>query len=402
MPCSAPRSNLSLTGQSWHRNEPAYVLNTKGGRITLERTLARPGPFSRRTASSSISLTYTNEYQDYRVTEEALNTPGFLKTLIALGLDPLNGTARGLLSSIDLDLHRSTADSTLNAKQGYGLDAHLEKAGTLLQGDYEFVETILEGRYYVPLGNRAVVAVKARGGSIGAVHGENLNVPFFRRYWLGGATSLRGWGRFEVSPLFDGVTIGGHTMFESSAELRVPIWGNSERGAVLRRGQRVEQRVGLQSRRSAEGRRFRPPLPDADRSAPLRLRLPAQSDPGPAHQRQAAEPALPLPFLDRPGVLRRKKTKGMLQRRITPAKRHLRRTLQVVALVGTLLVGIIALALIVSQTPWFREWLRRYAVRQAAQYVNGTVSIGSLGGNLFYGIELGDVSVTSMASTSSP
>jgi outer membrane protein assembly complex protein YaeT len=220
------RSNLLLTGQSWHRDEPAYDLVTKGGKITIERTLARPGPFSRRTASSSVSLTYTNEFQSYRVSQEALNTPSFLPTLISLGLDPLNGTARGLLSSVDFDLHRSTADSTLNAKRGYAFDAHLEKAGTFLRGDDNFVETILEGRYYVPLGTRAVVAVKARAGSIGAPHGENLTVPFFRRYFLGGATSLRGWGRFEVSPLFDGIMIGGHTMFESSAELRLPIWGN--------------------------------------------------------------------------------------------------------------------------------------------------------------------------------
>src|SRR5919107_4378922 len=78
----------------------------------------------------------------------------------------------------------------------------------------------------------------------------------------------------------------------------------------------------------------------------------------------------------------------MLQRRTNPAKKYLRRTLQIVVL-----VGIIALALIVSQTPWFRDWLRRYAVRQAGNYVNGTVSIGSLGGNLFYGIQLGDVAV---------
>ena len=83
----------------------------------------------------------------------------------------------------------------------------------------------------------------------------------------------------------------------------------------------------------------------------------------------------------------------MLQRRVTPAKKYLRRTLQVAALVGTLLVGIIALALIVSQTSWFRDWLRKYVVRQASQYVNGTVSIGTLGGNLFYGIELGEVSI---------
>src|SRR6266545_7124914 len=83
----------------------------------------------------------------------------------------------------------------------------------------------------------------------------------------------------------------------------------------------------------------------------------------------------------------------MLQRRITPAKKYLRRTLQVVALVGTLIVGIIALALIASQTPWFRAWLRGYVERQAKQYVNGTISIGSLGGNLFYGVQLGDVAV---------
>jgi autotransporter translocation and assembly factor TamB len=83
----------------------------------------------------------------------------------------------------------------------------------------------------------------------------------------------------------------------------------------------------------------------------------------------------------------------MLQRRVAPAKRHLRRTLQIVAFAGTLLIGIIALALIASQTPWFRGWLRGYVERQAKQYVNGTLSIGSLGGNLFYGIELGDISI---------
>jgi outer membrane protein insertion porin family len=71
-----------------------------------------------------------------------------------------------------------------------------------------------------------VLAFKARAGSIGAPHGDNLSVPFYRRYWLGGATSLRGWGRFDVAPLFDGIPIGGHTMIESSAELRAPVLGN--------------------------------------------------------------------------------------------------------------------------------------------------------------------------------
>jgi outer membrane translocation and assembly module TamA len=84
----------------------------------------------------------------------------------------------------------------------------------------------MEGRYYLPVGGRAVIAAKARAGSIGKIGGPNLTVPFYRRYFLGGATSLRGWGRFEVSPLVNGVMVGGHTMFESAAELRAPVWGN--------------------------------------------------------------------------------------------------------------------------------------------------------------------------------
>jgi autotransporter translocation and assembly factor TamB len=73
--------------------------------------------------------------------------------------------------------------------------------------------------------------------------------------------------------------------------------------------------------------------------------------------------------------------------------RALRRLLQVVALVGTLLVGMVALALIVSQTPWFRDWLRRYIVRESKQYLNGELSIGSLGGNLLFGVQVSDVAV---------
>ena len=52
-----------------------------------------------------------------------------------------------------------------------------------------------------------------------------------------------------------------------------------------------------------------------------------------------------------------------------------------------------ALALIVSQTPWFRDWLRRYVVRESKQYLNGELSIGGLTGNLLFGIGLTDVAV---------
>jgi autotransporter translocation and assembly factor TamB len=73
--------------------------------------------------------------------------------------------------------------------------------------------------------------------------------------------------------------------------------------------------------------------------------------------------------------------------------RYLRRTLQIAALLVTLIVGIVAVALVVSQTPWFKDWLRRYIVRQSAQYLNGELSIGRLGGSLLFGIELAEIGV---------
>ena len=71
-----------------------------------------------------------------------------------------------------------------------------------------------------------------------------------------------------------------------------------------------------------------------------------------------------------------------------------RRSLQVVALVCTLIVGAASMAVIVTQTTWFKEWLRGFIVRQAEDYVNGRLSIGRLDGNLFFGVELEDVDVT--------
>src|SRR5436190_11869670 len=71
-----------------------------------------------------------------------------------------------------------------------------------------------------------------------------------------------------------------------------------------------------------------------------------------------------------------------------------RRSLQVIAFICTLLVGTASMVVIVTQTTWFKEWLRGFIVRQAEDYVNGRLSIGRLDGNLFFGVELEDVDVT--------
>ena len=233
----AAQYGLTLTGQAWHNDEPSYTLDTDGGSVTLARPLAQAGPASQRTASTTLSFTYTGEYQRYSITNLALEDLSFRPTLIALGLDPRTGTGRGLLSSLRFDARRSTVENQVNARTGYTATVHLEQAGKELRGDFDYTEAVLEGRYYLSLGQRAVVAVRARAGSIRPWGDRDINVPFFKRYFLGGANSLRGWGRFEVSPLSgSGLPIGGYTQLESSSELRAPVWGNLTAVAFLDAG----------------------------------------------------------------------------------------------------------------------------------------------------------------------
>jgi autotransporter translocation and assembly factor TamB len=71
-----------------------------------------------------------------------------------------------------------------------------------------------------------------------------------------------------------------------------------------------------------------------------------------------------------------------------------RRLARVLIVVLTLIVGAAAAAIVVSQTAWFKNWLRGYVVRQANQYLNGSLSIERLAGNLFFGVEFENIGIS--------
>jgi outer membrane protein assembly complex protein YaeT len=229
----SPRYSATVTGQSWFTDHPAFDLNTSGGRVTLTRQFGRSGgPVLRTRPSTSLAVTYAHEWEDYTISNEALRDLTFRDELIALGLDPRTGRGSGTLAALSLDGGRNTTDNLLDAKRGYLAAVHLEQAGKFLGGTFDYYEITGEGRYYQSIVGRAVLAVQGKAGSIDAFGIQDQGVPFFKRYFLGGATNLRGWGRFDVSPLSGaGLPIGGASFVNMSAELRAPIWGSL--GGVL-------------------------------------------------------------------------------------------------------------------------------------------------------------------------
>ena len=73
--------------------------------------------------------------------------------------------------------------------------------------------------------------------------------------------------------------------------------------------------------------------------------------------------------------------------------RALRRLSRYVAIAVLSLVILLGAGVAVTQTSWFKNWLRQKAVSQAAQYLNGELTITRLTGNLFTGIALEGVAL---------
>ncbi len=217
--------SLGFAAQGWNTREPLYSLDALGGRMTLTHRADR---------RNSWSIGLVNEYQRSTVTEEGLADPSLRDELISLGLDPVDGKQAGTIRGFEFDIQRNTTPRLLDARRGYYVAFHLEQSGVWLPDAFDYYSGTLDLRKYQPLPGGIVIAARAQVGMLDAL-GKGItqpdgtttpDIPFAKRFFLGGATSLRGWGRFDVAPLTtSGQPVGGLSMLEASTELRVPIRG---------------------------------------------------------------------------------------------------------------------------------------------------------------------------------
>ena len=215
--------SFGTEAQQWYTFTPAYQSIVTGAKATVthqgnERT--------------SWAASLAHERSNSTITSDALSDPTLTNSLIALGLDPTTGSQNGTLTLMGFDLQDSTADSLLNAHHGYQVALHVEQAGRFLPGTFNYYALAIDGRQYLPIGDKVVFASRLLLGNIRPDDNDPGNVPFSKKYFLGGATTLRGWGRFEVSPLSAaGTPIGGNSMVSISEELRAELRGKL--GGVL-------------------------------------------------------------------------------------------------------------------------------------------------------------------------
>ena len=177
----ASHFSMNVEGRAWQAVEPVYSLESLGGRITLRHQA---------NSANYWAVSLINEFQRSSISDAGLEDFTIRNNLISLGLDPRTGKTRGTTGAIAFDINHNTTNNILDANRGYVLGAHVEEAGKWLWGTYNYWEVRGEARHYVRC---APVRVPTGSTWARSTRWGRGGVPFFKRYFLGGATSIRGW-----------------------------------------------------------------------------------------------------------------------------------------------------------------------------------------------------------------
>ena len=130
-----------------------------------------------------------------------------------------------IISSIPAGISFDTRDSILNPTRGLLLSLQNELSLSGLGSDLDFVRPIGELSFVlpVPVAQRVYFAARIRGGMVVDLT-EDGRTPLIRRFFPGGADSVRGYPYQQLGPLDQaGNPLGGVSFVESNFELRFPV-----------------------------------------------------------------------------------------------------------------------------------------------------------------------------------
>jgi outer membrane protein insertion porin family len=111
-----------------------------------------------------------------------------------------SGTIGSLYGSLSLD----TTDYRLDPSRGYTGTLSAEYAG--LGGNEHFTRFIGQAGAYYPLIWKTVLSVR---GELGFMMRDGKDIPIDEKFYLGGINTLRGYSSRTVSPIVNGVYVGG-------------------------------------------------------------------------------------------------------------------------------------------------------------------------------------------------
>lgn len=150
---------------------------------------------------------------------------------IQAGLEAQRGWTTDVLGTIDYTLIGipvsaiyDTTDSKLDPTRGFRASATATAFPSFLGSSVSFEQTKLSGSTYYALDDEARYVLAGRIG-LGSLAGAELDeIPANWRFYAGGSGTIRGYNYLSVGPTGPGgAVVGGRSLFDSSAELRVKV-----------------------------------------------------------------------------------------------------------------------------------------------------------------------------------
>ena len=125
-----------------------------------------------------------------------------------------------LISKIGLSLTRDTRNKILFPSEGSIVTLRKEFAGGPFGGDADYGRFELQGAKFFPTFEPMdqVLSIVGKTGTLGRFDGEDSDVPFFEKFFLGGPYNLRGWDYRDAGPQSLNEPNGGNSYSYLSAE----------------------------------------------------------------------------------------------------------------------------------------------------------------------------------------
>jgi outer membrane protein insertion porin family len=183
------------------RDFESYEEHRTGGGFTLGKSIGE---------YVNASLSYTLE--DVTIRVSGASVPAIIQSQ----------EGKSTTSSVALGLSRDTRDNYFDPRRGTRNALRFEVAGGALQGDNQFIKTTLDSSIYFPAFESSSLSFRNLMG-IGVGYGHQ-DLPPGERFFVGGISTVRGFGFGEAGPLADnGDPIGGDKEWVMSAEYAFPL-----------------------------------------------------------------------------------------------------------------------------------------------------------------------------------
>ena len=133
----------------------------------------------------------------------------------------------GLLTALTFSWERDHTDNPIVATRGNYLRVDLEWAPPAEFTEYHYVRVEPTAQVYMGfLGVRNTVLAARLAGGVAEPRGSSASLLPSKRFYAGGASSMRGFKRRELGPKdeISGAPIGGDAKVEGSVELRFPVY----------------------------------------------------------------------------------------------------------------------------------------------------------------------------------